>query len=151
MKKKQINKALEIHKKDAELEPEVLPYSKMLLPIRITCRCVLQGMPSNDIRIELKLKGFDCNMQKVYRLIRIAKKQIMRHAERDLEFNYKFIETNLLDMHLQCVSEDDKHLRLKVLDKLMMLWSLNVQRIEQIEMEVTPEKLAEYERMIFGG
>lgn len=148
IKKKQFDKIVKV---DSTLEPEVMSYSKTLEPLRIVIKEVLKGSNAETVKAELFVKGFKCGIHKVYRLIRIGKKKIAQRAEKDFQVNYAWIEQNLFDLHAECIEEKDRRMRVIVLDKLMQLWGLNVQRVESIEMKVTPEKLAEYEQTLFGS
>jgi hypothetical protein len=150
MKKKTANKHINAIIEADDSKREVMTYSKTLEPLRIVVAEVLKGENCEMIKSTLKMKGFDCGRDKVYRMIKIAKKKIASTAEKDFLLNYKWVEENLFNIHAEAFAEKDQRLRLMVIDKLMTLWSLNVTRVESIEMQVTPEKLAEYEQILFG-
>jgi hypothetical protein len=144
--------AKKLRKLDEEVQTSktALATSKTLALIRLVEDMVLLGESAKEIRENLMVKGHTISVQKTYRIMDIAKRNIKARFDKDLETNYQWCVENLMDLHKKAVLDDDGRLRLMAIDKFMQLAGLNVQRVETIQLSVTPEQIAEYEKSLFG-
>jgi hypothetical protein len=141
-KKKEDVKVVEAIIIDESLTSATIP----MLPI--TLNEVLKGSNAAAIQEVLKVSGFSVGRDKCYRLIKLAKAEIMKRAEKSIAENYAWAEANLMKLHAEAVDDKDKRAQVVIIKELIDLWGIKRQEIKETETEITPEMIEQFEQAL---
>lgn len=139
-----------IEKVDATLEPvENLPALKDIPMINIAVKQILKGTTTRKLQAMFKASGFEVGLNTTYRIIEIAKAEIVRHSEKNFDVNFAWCQQNLMKLHSNAVDENDDKMRLVVIKEIINLCGLNRPReVEEEKKDITPEMIEEFEQKL---
>ena len=109
---------------------------------------VLRGTSPKDIQEIFKQEGFVVSMNKTYNMIKIARKEIIRQGQQDINAKIAWAQANFMEIHRQATGNNDVRTRMVAIVELCKLWGVYNRPEPDAELEITEEHIAAQERMI---
>jgi hypothetical protein len=138
-----------VYKMAAYLEDDTrdLPDLRDIPLMRTVIEQVINGTKPRGIQKILSEEGYDCGLNRIYSMIKIARQEIAKEGYGDFRTNYSWAQTNLMDIHARAVLSGDDRMRVVVIKELIALWQLTTQP-EEDNREITQEMIEEFEQKL---
>jgi len=154
--KRALNKAEEVQKVideslvTVESDRDDYPNVQSIPMVKIAVIELLRGTNVTDLMEVLRDRGYICGRDKCYRLMKLAKKEIMRRSEKDIAANFAWAEENFKRIMREAMQKGDHRVQIVAIKELVSLWGLNNPENSAMvqELEVTPEMIEQFEQMI---